>query len=68
MGLVGAMGVVFLAWRIPRLEPVMRKWFLHRPVVLGGRIREWQNSVTLFTSVVSLSSAHPMRYTWTECT
>lgn len=58
MGLVGIMGVVFLAWRIPRLEPLMRKWFLHRPVVLGGRISQWQNSVTLFTSVVSLLSAH----------
>lgn len=54
MALVGLMGTVFLAWRVKRWEPFMRKWWLHRPVILGGgAVKEWQNSVTLFTSTVS---------------
>lgn len=53
MGLIGVMGTVFLAWRVKRWEPFMRKWWLHRPVILGGGpVKEWQNSVTLFTSTV----------------
>jgi hypothetical protein len=57
VGLIGVMGTVFLAWKIKRWEPFMRKWWLHRPVVLGaGAARQWQNSVTLFTSTVSLAS------------
>jgi rhomboid-like protein len=59
VGLVGIMGIVFLAWKVPRLEPFMRKWWLHRPVVLGGRVREWQNCVTLFTSIVRLRYPQP---------
>jgi len=54
VGLIGVMGTVFLAWKVKRWEPFMRKWWLHRPVILGsGAVRQWQNSVTLFTSTVS---------------
>jgi hypothetical protein len=54
VGLIGVMGTVFLAWKVKRWEPFMRKWWLHRPVILGsGAARQWQNSVTLFTSTVS---------------
>ena len=53
MELILGMGGVFLLWKVRRLEPWMRKWWLHRPMVFGGR-SEWQNSVTLFTSVVGL--------------
>lgn len=54
MGLIGVMGVVFLGWRIRALEPWMRKWWLHRPVLLNGTRRgEWANCLTLFTSTVS---------------
>jgi hypothetical protein len=56
VGLIGVMGTVFLAWKVKRWEPFMRKWWLHRPVILGsGAVRQWQNSVTLFTSTVSTS-------------
>lgn len=57
--LIAGMGGVFLLWRIRRLEPWMRKWWLHRPVVFGGPGREWQNCVTLLTSVVSTRSTSP---------
>lgn len=51
-------GIVFLGWKTRRLEPFMRKWFLHRPVILGGGAkREWANCVTMLTSVVSGTSA-----------
>jgi hypothetical protein len=57
VGLIGVMGTVFLAWKVKRWEPFMRKWWLHRPVILGsGAVRQWQNSVTLFTSTVSILS------------
>lgn len=57
VGLIGVMGTVFLAWKVKRWEPFMRKWWLHRPVILGsGAVRQWQNSVTLFTSTVSIPS------------
>lgn len=57
VGLIGVMGTVFLAWKVKRWEPFMRKWWLHRPVILGsGAVRQWQNSVTLFTSTVSVST------------
>lgn len=53
VGLIGVMGTVFLAWKVKRWEPFMRKWWLHRPVILGsGAVRQWQNSITLFTSTV----------------
>lgn len=56
MQVAGGMGLVFLAWRVGRWEPFMRKWFLHRPVLFSGGVRrEWANCVTLFTSVVSTS-------------
>lgn len=51
--IVSYMGVVFLAWKMRRLEPFMRKWFLHRPVSLGGTRNRFAESVTLLTSVVS---------------
>lgn len=51
-GLIGAFVVVFLGWKMRRLEPFMRKWWLHRPVVFGGKLKEWQQSITLFTSTV----------------
>ncbi|WOO78596.1 Presenilins-associated rhomboid-like protein, mitochondrial [Vanrija pseudolonga] len=54
MAIVAGMGVIFLMWQSPRLQPFMRKWFLHRPVLLGARPKkEWANCVTLITSVVS---------------
>ena len=57
MELIAGMGVIALAWRSPRLEPFMRKWFLHRPVVFSSRaLRQWQASVTLFTSTVRFSA------------
>ncbi|RXK36554.1 hypothetical protein M231_06164 [Tremella mesenterica] len=57
LGLISVMGTVFLAWKIRRLEPFMKRWFTHRPVVLGGGVkREWANTVTLFTSVISHQS------------
>lgn len=60
MQVVGGMGVIFLAWRVGRWEPFMRKWFLHRPVIFaGGARREWANCVTMFTSIVSLNSRCP---------
>lgn len=53
MALVGVMSVVFLGWKVARWEPWMRRWWLHRPVVLGGGVgRKWANCVTLLTSVV----------------
>ncbi|KAL7424497.1 hypothetical protein Q5752_000181 [Cryptotrichosporon argae] len=54
-GLIAGMGAVFLAWRVPRWEPFMRTWFLHRPVVFT-RGMEWRNCVTLFTSTISHQS------------
>lgn len=53
--IVAGMGVVFLGWKIHGLEPWMRRWWLHRPVVLGGAKQKWAETVTLFTSVVRLS-------------
>lgn len=52
--LIGGMGLIFLAWQVPGWQGFMGKWFLHRPVVFGGRRAEWRNCVTLFTSTVSL--------------
>ena len=53
MAIISVMGVVFLGWRVRRLEPWMRKWWLHRPVVLSTRpIKQWAETVTLFTSTV----------------
>jgi rhomboid-like protein len=47
------MGTVFLAWKVRRWEPFMRKWFLHRPVIFTSSVRaEWTNCVTMFTSTV----------------
>ena len=46
------LGGVFIAWRLRRLEPFMRKWFLHRPVVFSAPRQKWQETVTLFTSTV----------------
>ena len=57
MEIAGGMGLIFLAWKVRRWEPFMRKWFLHRPVILGGGPKkEWANTVTLFTSIVRDSS------------
>ncbi|KAK1922274.1 hypothetical protein DB88DRAFT_390088 [Papiliotrema laurentii] len=50
------LGGVFIAWRLRRLEPFMRKWFLHRPVVFSAPRQKWQETVTLFTSTVSHQS------------
>lgn len=58
MGLVAVWGV----WQVPRAQGFMRTWFLHRPVVWSGRLRDQAvNCVTLATSVVRISdstSAH----------
>ena len=56
MGIIAGMGLVFLGWRVKRLEPWMRKWWLHSPVVFGGARQKWAESVTLFTSTVSLDA------------
>ncbi|WWD19890.1 hypothetical protein CI109_104359 [Kwoniella shandongensis] len=57
LGLIGFMGTVFLAWKVKRWEPFMRKWWLHRPVLFTpSRSREWANCVTLFTSTLSHQS------------
>ncbi|WVQ83707.1 hypothetical protein IAT38_005851 [Cryptococcus sp. DSM 104549] len=57
LGLIGVMGTVFLAWKIRRIEPFMRKWWLHRPVLFtSSKRKEWANCVTLFTSTLSHQS------------
>lgn len=53
LGLIGMMGGIFMAWKIKRFEPFMRRWFLHRPVIFTTSARrEWANCVTMFTSTV----------------
>ncbi|OCF30911.1 rhomboid-like protein [Kwoniella heveanensis BCC8398] len=54
--LIGGMGTVFLMWKVRRLEPFMKRWWLHRPVVFGSARDEWRNCVTMFTSVLSHQS------------
>ncbi|KAK8853462.1 hypothetical protein IAR55_004169 [Kwoniella newhampshirensis] len=57
LGLIGFMGTVFLAWKVKRWEPWMRKWWLHRPVLFTPSTRrEWANCVTLVTSTLSHQS------------
>ncbi|ODO05509.1 hypothetical protein I350_04560 [Cryptococcus amylolentus CBS 6273] len=57
LALIGGMGTIFLAWKVPRAEKFMRKWFLHRPVIYTASAkREWANCVTLFTSTISHQS------------
>ncbi|KAK4687659.1 hypothetical protein P7C73_g2468, partial [Tremellales sp. Uapishka_1] len=58
LAIISVMGTVFLAWKVPRWEPFMRRWFLHHPVVFGARsqARRWGDTVTLFTSVISHQS------------
>nr|KIR88572.1 rhomboid-like protein [Cryptococcus tetragattii IND107] len=57
LGLIGMMGGIFMAWKIKRFEPFMRRWFLHRPVIFTTSARrEWANCVTMFTSTISHQS------------
>lgn len=50
-GLIAGMAVVFALFNVRSLNPFMRKWFMHRPVVFSGG--EWRNCLTMFTSTVS---------------
>ena len=50
LGIIGFNGLVFLAWRIPRFEPFMRRYFMHWPVGANHRV------ITLATSVFSHQS------------
>lgn len=50
LGIIGFNGLVFLAWRIPRFEPLMRRYFMHWPVGANHRV------ITLATSVFSHQS------------
>lgn len=59
--LIGGMGAIFLAWQVPRLQPFMSKWFMHRSVVFGGSKTQWKNCVTMFTSTVSLQRRGSVR-------
>ncbi|WVO17103.1 hypothetical protein L204_104792 [Cryptococcus depauperatus] len=55
--LIAGMGGIFLAWKVRRLEPFMKKWFLHRPVIFTHSTKlAWANCVTLLTSTVSHQS------------
>ncbi|WRT69961.1 uncharacterized protein IL334_006952 [Kwoniella shivajii] len=56
MGLIFFMSNVFVWWKLRRLEPSMRKWWLHRPIVFGRARDEWRNCVTMFTSTLSHQS------------
>lgn len=50
LGIIGLNGLIFLAWRIPAIEPLMRTWFMHWPAGNQHRV------VTLATSVFSHQS------------
>ncbi|WVR09662.1 hypothetical protein IAU60_006737 [Kwoniella sp. DSM 27419] len=56
LSLIAGMGSIFLLWKVRRLEPFMRRWWLHRPVVFGRAKDEWKNCITMFTSTLSHQS------------
>lgn len=50
LSIIGLNGLVFLAWKIPRLEATMRRYWMHWPVGANSRV------VTLATAIFSHQS------------